>query len=158
MSRQFDSPQIDSVTSYKRVIPRGWLQTASVVLVLATIVGSFLPSSDKLLLGTEPFDPRQHLATHVGMLHRSYHLAAFALIAGAPLLLARNLKDEFKALLFVIGLGCAIETAQHLIGFSLVFEWWDLRDDVYAATGAFTLVQIANAVDRSRIACPSNGS
>ena len=40
-----------------------------------------------------------------------------------------------------IALGCTIEYAQHVIYHSRI-EWWDMRDDTYAALAALALVQL----------------
>ena len=50
----------------------------------------------------------------------------------------------------IFGLGCAIEVAQYLLGFSKVLEWWDGRDDFYAVAAVFVLIQAANARSRQK--------
>jgi hypothetical protein len=127
--------------AYKRAIPRGWLRVAAIVLVVGTTVGSFLPGTVKTKLGTQPYNP---LSGHVGLAHRAYHFSTFGLMAAALLLLADRFRDELKAVFFAAGLGCLIEITQHVIGLSLVFEWWDVGDDCLAVLGAFVLVQVGN--------------
>ena len=126
------------VPSYKRVIPRVWLKLAAVILIVGTTVGSFLPGPAKRALGTHPDN---HF--HAG--HRLFHFATFGLTTAVLLLLAERLRDEVKAVLFVAVWGCAIELAQYGTALSGVFEWWDARDDVYAAVIVFLLAQMANA-------------
>jgi hypothetical protein len=127
--------------SYKRRIPRSKLRVLSIVLIACTILGSFLPGEWKLLLGTEPFDPNTGI---VGSMHRLFHFATFGTTALSLLLLGRNLLEEVNAVAFTAALGLGIEVTQHLIGFSLVLEWWDVRDDFFAITAAFLAVQMAN--------------
>lgn len=129
------------VPAYKQVIPRRVLIVIAALLVMATLVGSFLPGPAKIRLGTEPYEPAVH---RVGMAHRVYHLASFGSIAMALLLLAAGTREETTYALAVLGLGCLIETTQHLTGMSEVFEWWDVLDDFYAVAAVFAVVQIAN--------------
>lgn len=114
----------------------------AIVLVTGTIVGSFLPGPVKVQLHTQPSHPS--FAAHVSTAHRAYHFATFGLIALVLALLGRDVRQEVNAALFASALGCAIEITQSMIGFASIFEWWDVRDDLYAATGAFLVVQIAN--------------
>lgn len=80
--------------------------------------------------------------------HRAYHFATFGTTALATLLLTYGFRAEVKGGLAIFGLGCAIEVTQYAVGFSKVLEWWDVRDDSYAVTAVFLLVQVANARSR----------
>jgi heme A synthase len=124
------------VPAYKRWIPRPVLRKAAVVLVAGAVVGSFLPGEMKRLLGTDP--------EHHGLMHRIYHFVTFGSTALAYLLLAERVREELRAAVLVFGLACLIEGTQRAIGFSQVFEWWDVRDDFLAVLGVFVLVQVGN--------------
>jgi hypothetical protein len=111
--------------------------------VIGTIIGSFLPGSEKVRLGTQPFRAVPH---HIAFQHRMAHFAAFGSLALVMLLLAIDFRDEVKGAASVFALGCVIESTQYFIGFSDSLEWWDVRDDLYAAAAAFIFVQLANVV------------
>jgi hypothetical protein len=134
---------------YKRVIPRHFLMVAGLVLVIGTLIGSFLPGSAKGRIGTHPYEPRNG---QVHREHRWYHFATFGSIALIYLLLAKGIRQEVRAALSVFALGCSIEGTQRWTGFSEVMEWWDVRDDLYAVLSAFILVQVANSRKMSELA------
>ena len=115
------------------------------ILVIGTVVGSFLPGSAKERLGTQPV---QRTGAHADWQHRAYHFATFGTTALAVLLLMYGVRAEVKGAVAIFGLGCAIEVTQYALGFSRVLEWWDVRDDFYAVATVFVLVQVANARSR----------
>lgn len=133
------------IPGYKRIIPRRILLVLATVLVIGTVVGSFLPGSTKERLGTQP---TQQSSAHSDWGHRAYHFATFGTTALAILLLMYGIRAEVKGGLAIFGLGCAIEVTQYALGFSKVLEWWDVRDDFYAVAAVFLLVQVANARSR----------
>lgn len=133
--------------TYKTILSRRVLKLLAAFLILSAIAGSFLPGEIKVLLGTEPYDPT---TGYVGVAHRVYHFATFGSTALVLMMLAQTLWEEAVAAAFAFGLGLLIETVQHVIGFSLVFEWWDVRDDLYAVTIAFVLTQGLNLLTGSR--------
>lgn len=135
------------IPSYKQVIPRRVLIVLATVLVMGTVVGSFLPGSAKERIGTQP---RQQSGAHSEWGHRTYHFATFGATALAILLLMYGIRAEVKGGLAIFGLGCAIEVTQYALGLSKVLEWWDVRDDFYAVATVFVLVQMANARSRER--------
>jgi hypothetical protein len=57
------------------------------------------------------------------------------------MLLARNRYQEAAAAAGTIALGCTIECAQHAIYLGGI-EYWDMRDDAYAALAAFAVMQV----------------
>ena len=113
------------------------------MLIIGTLIGSFLPGPTKARLGTHPYAPTDN---HVQVGHRLCHFAAFGSIALVYSLLASGIRGEVKVALSTFALGCLIESTQNLIGFSDVFEWWDVRDNFYAVAGVFVLMQIANRI------------
>jgi len=130
---------------YKRMIPRRILFVLATVLVMGTVVGSFLPGSAKERLGTQPV---QQTSAHADWQHRAYHFATFGTTTLTILLLMYGFRAEVKGGIAIFALGCAIEATQYALGFSKVLEWWDVRDDFYAVATAFVLVQAANAGSR----------
>lgn len=131
------------VRPYKRVVSRHSLLVIGTILIIGTLIGSFLPGPTKARLGIHPYAPTDN---HVQMGHRLCHFAAFGSIALVYSLLASGIRGEVKVGLSVFALGCLIESTQNLIGLSDVFEWWDVRDNLYAVAGVFVFVQIANRI------------
>jgi hypothetical protein len=146
------------VVTYKTILSQRVLKLLAGVLILSTIIGSFLPGEIKMLLGTQAYDPMLEdiaLAQHlhpmkaISLAHRGYHFATFGSTTFVLMMLAQTLWGETAAVAFTFGLGLLIEIVQRLIGFSSVFEWWDVRDDLYAVTIAFVLTQGLNRFTRS---------
>lgn len=107
----------DKFRRIARVISRAW--------ILGVIVLSFIPGSEKLRLGTDPYVP--HHA--VGWQHRWGHFFAFGITAVLLLLGSVWRGAEKRAATAAILLGVMIETIQYLTGLAATFEWWDVRDD-----------------------------
>ncbi len=105
--------------------------------VAAVITGSFLPGSAKSLFGTRPYIP-QH---PVDPQHRLVHFVTFGLTALLFMLTAERQAEEAALAGKAFLLGCVMELGQFAIGFALVFEWWDLRDDFLGAAGMFVMVK-----------------
>ncbi len=116
------------------------------LLLLSLIVGSFLPSKQKLMIGAQHHGRVETRA--VDPIHRLYHFASFGLTAAAFLLLATSTKSEAVTATLIFGLGCLIETTQCLLAKPHLLEWWDIRDDFYAVAAAFALTEVANAMSR----------
>ena len=133
------------VPGYKRLIPRRILLVLATLLVVGTVVGSFLPGNAKERLGTQP---TQRSSAHGDWGHRAYHFATFGSTALAILLLMYGFRAEVEGGLSVFALGCGIEVTQYALGYSKVLEWWDVRDDFYAVAVVFVLIQVANAGSR----------
>jgi hypothetical protein len=131
---------------FKRFMPRKILRWAANLLLAGLIVGSFLPSKEKVRLGTQHH--RKGQSASVDAKHRLYHLGSFGLTTLAFLLLARGIHSEIKCATWMMALGCLIESTQCLMAQPHLVEWWDIRDDFYAIAGTFLLVQIANAASR----------
>ena len=118
--------------------------------VVAVLVGSFLPGSLKDLIGTRPY-----ISNHpVEWQHRLAHFLTFGLTALLFMLLAERRREEAFLAVAAFLLGCLIEFAQFAVGFALVVEWWDIRDDFLAALGAFAAFEVTRlimAFRRSRL-------
>jgi hypothetical protein len=128
--------------SYKNLIPRWILRVFATGLIVAIIGGSFLPGKEKHRLGTQQL-PRTGKSTLSGK-HRLYHFLSFGLAALTLLLLARGTREEIRNACLIFALGCLIEVTQSLIPKRQALEWWDIRDDLYAISGMFILIQISN--------------
>jgi hypothetical protein len=74
--------------------------------------------------------------------HRFYHLLSFGSTAYLLTLIARDARERFYGLLFVVLLGVLLETGQYLV-FNIHFEWWDVRDDTIGVLAAALLAQSA---------------
>jgi hypothetical protein len=105
--------------------------------VIAVIIGSFLPGSLKGLVGTMPFVPNHAIEWQ----HRLAHFVTFGATAVLFLLTKEKRRDEVALAGAAFLLGCVIEFAQFAAGFSIVFEWWDVRDDLIAALVGLTLFE-----------------
>jgi hypothetical protein len=111
--------------------------------VLCLVAGSVLPDRAKEALGTTA-----HMVKVNGELqlptmqfrHRLYHFLSFGSTAFLLILLARTPTERLVWPLATIALALAIEYVQHLIGGGPM-EWWDVRDDAYAAAAAWLLGQ-----------------
>src|SRR4051812_25102104 len=90
------------VRPYKQVVSRHFLVVVGTVLIIGTLIGSFLPGSTKARLGTHPYAPADH---HVQVGHRLCHFAAFGSIALVYSLLASGTRGEVKVALSVFALG-----------------------------------------------------
>jgi hypothetical protein len=93
-----------------------------------------------LCLVATSLQPWRPHAAHVADLHRLFHLLAFGVTALLLLLIARTARQRLYAVLAVVGLGIAIECAQHIL-FGSPLEWWDMRDNALAAAMAWLVVQ-----------------
>jgi hypothetical protein len=126
---------------YKDFLPRRFLKLLAAFLIVATSVGSFLPRPVKSTLGTDPINPT---STHIGIAHRIYHFSTFGSIAFTLLLLASGTLEEIQAVLFASTLAWVIEITQRLADPFGVFEWWDVRDDLWAITLATFSIALIN--------------
>ncbi len=112
--------------SIKRLVKR-----VTPLWVAGVIVGSFLPGPVKRSLGTRPFVLHHPVAVE----HRIAHMVIFGATGLLFLLLADRPKDQVRAVGSALSLGFGIELTQFAVGFSRVFEWWDLRDDAIGILG-----------------------
>ena len=128
----------------KQIVPRRLLRRIAAVWIVCLIVGSLLPGSAKVRLGTT-YHSSTHHSRIVGMKHRVIHFLAFGSTALMLMLLAPSRRHEMRAGVGVMLLGCALEVTQFMI-YSINFEWWDVRDDCYGIAGAFITFQIAKRI------------
>ena len=128
----------------KQIIPRRLLRRIAAVWIVCLIIGSLLPGSAKVRLGTT-YHSSMHHSRMVGMRHRVIHFVAFGSTALMLMLLAPSRRNEIGASVRVMLLGCALEVTQFII-YSINFEWWDVRDDCYGIAGAFVSLQIAKRI------------
>lgn len=109
------------------------------IWLLVLIVGSLLPYEAKVAMGSRPgypVSPKTRVAT---LKHRTFHWLSFGSTALLLMLLARGRKEDLLATTATMALGMAIEWTQHVMYHSRL-EWWDVRDDTYAALAALLLV------------------
>lgn len=119
------------------------------VWLVCLIAGSLLPYDAKVAMGTRPgFPVNPHLPV-VTLKHRLFHWISFGSTAVLLTLLGRNRYQEVGAAAATVGLGVAIELAQHWI-YRSGMEWWDVRDDTLAALVAVALAGVP-AVKRSLV-------
>jgi len=122
-------------------VPRKVYAWVALVWIVCLISVSLLPYEAKVAMGTRPGYPVDPHAKVVTLRHRAVHWLSFGGTAVLLLLLARNRYQEVAATLATIALGCAIEFAQAAI-YQGKIEWWDMRDDTYAALAALALMQL----------------
>lgn len=109
-----------------------WLRRSLLVRIApfwiaAVVAGSLLPGI-KDVFGTS-------LARSVPR-HRFYHFLAFGSTALLLFLIGRTALQRLRGPVAAVALGLVLEYAQHRI-FGSRMEWWDLRDDAYAAAAAW---------------------
>ncbi len=121
------------------------VRTVTLLVVLITVVGSFLPGPAKERLGTQA--SLSH-TSRVGSGHRAYHLFTFALIAGLLSLGSLRFRGELLSCVAALALGYGIEVTQWSVGLSERFEWWDVKDDLLGVAFAFVAVQLLNFFSR----------
>ena len=66
------------------------------------------------------------------------------------LLTARKSPHEIVWAVAAFLLGCAIEVMQYLTGFSVVLEWWDVRDDFIATLSVFLVFGATHVIRYSK--------
>jgi uncharacterized membrane protein YccC len=93
--------------------------------IVAVIILSFLPGSEKLRFGTSPYIPHHSVTWQ----HRWGHCFAFGITAILLLLGTGWRAAEIRAAATAMLFGLIIETSQYCTGLAAVFEWWDVRDD-----------------------------
>jgi hypothetical protein len=110
--------------------------------VVAVLLGSFFPGSWKYFLGTRPYVPNHPVEWQ----HRVAHFATFGMTTLLFMLPAEKRRKEalFAGAAFL--LGCVIEFGQFVLRFSLIFEWWDIRDDFFATVAAFALFEATRLI------------
>jgi hypothetical protein len=69
-------------------------------------------------------------------------------IALTLLLLARSRRTEIAVSALILLLCVWIECTQFLLGYSTVFEWWDVRDDLLGLVCVFAGIQLMNLLAR----------
>lgn len=111
------------------------------VWLLCLIIGSLLPYEAKVAMGTRPGYPVNPRLPVVTLKHRFFHWLSFGGTALLLCLLARTRYQDQAATAATIALGCGIEYAQHAFYHGRI-EWWDMRDDSYAALAVLVLVQV----------------
>jgi hypothetical protein len=135
------------IACYKRFLPRRSLKGLATFFIIGTTIGSFLSNRVKSQFGT---DPVPAMSTQIGLAHRAYHFSCFGSIALTLLLLANTSQEEILALLFTAVLGGTIEITQYAAGMAAVFEWWDMRDDLWAITSTLGLIKFAELMAKRR--------
>lgn len=88
-------------------------------------------------ISLQPYRPQGESESIV---HRVAHVFAFGVAAFLPLVLSKGSRQAWMAVLGVVCLALAIETAQWLI-YDDVLEWWDVRDDVIGIAVAVLLAR-----------------
>jgi hypothetical protein len=120
-------------------MPRTHLIRIAPLWILCLIAGSLLPSAVKEALGTSAnvriVEGHLEIAT-IPLRHRVFHFLSFGSTALMLLLIGRTPTQRLYGSLGTIALGLVIEYAQHWIAPAPV-EWWDVRDDAYAALTAW---------------------
>jgi len=109
-------------------------------------IGSFLPGSWKLAIGTRPYT-QSHF---VDPQHRVLHIVTFGFTALLLMLLFDRARDRAKAAFGALLFGGAIETMQFATGLAAVFEWWDLRDDFFGIAATWAAVELVSGRIRLR--------
>jgi hypothetical protein len=97
--------------------------------IAALLTGSFLPGSTKLFIGTKPYEHNHPIELQ----HRLVHFGAFGMTTLLFLLKAETRRHDLMLTGAAFLLGFLIEAGQFAIGLSAVLEWWDIRDDFFAA-------------------------
>ena len=109
------------------------LMRIAVLWTVAVVIGSFLPIEMKEAIGTETRSSVPAVRHQAAVRHQVGHLIAFGV---AALLFAAGSGKKIHRLYYLLmtaTLGSVIEYSQHAI-FGSRFEWWDVRDDAFAAT------------------------
>ncbi len=107
--------------------------------VAAVLVGSFLPGYLKVWFGTHPYVPNHPVEFE----HRLVHFVTFGITSLLFMFTAEKRIYEAPLAGAAFLLGCLIELGQYLTRLAVVFEWWDVRDDLFACFGAFLAFQAA---------------
>jgi hypothetical protein len=124
----------------------GFLQSARLIEVFGFLHSAGLPAA----IGSLPAVP---LSVAVGPLlpagpgpvvdlHRAFHWLAFGGAAFLLLLLSRNRRQEIRSVSAICLLGLSLEYLQHII-YRIDIEWFDVRDDAFAALVALALFRLA---------------
>ena len=120
------------------MLSRPLLMRIAIVWTVAIVVISFLPLKIKEAIGTETDSPIPAVQHQTAIKHRVGHLIAFGV--ASLLFTTASIKKTHRLNYFLLSaaLGSIIEYMQHAI-FGSVFEWWDIRDDVFAAAAGYLL-------------------
>jgi Na+/serine symporter len=117
---------------------RRFLVRFAALWIAMVIVGSLLPAGPKVALGTQTHSKNPIVRHRTTVRHRCTHFVAFGIAALLLSTLAHSRSQRVQAFLALFALACALEFLQHLINHA-GFEYWDVRDDVYAAVVASLL-------------------
>ncbi len=107
-------------------VPRGVLVRIAPLWVVGVV-----------LISLQGYRPK---AAQTPVLHRGFHFLAFGATALLMLFIAQTPRQRLLAAFGVMGLGIAIETAQHCI-FGTPLEWWDVRDNALAVAVVWLMVR-----------------
>lgn len=97
-----------------------------------------------LIVGSLWADAKFVLRTHRSdseLRHRALHFVVFAATALWFLFLTKAGRRQWFALAGLICLGAGLELIQSFT-YGNIFEWWDLRDDLYGVVLGFVLFQL----------------
>jgi hypothetical protein len=111
-------------------MPRSLLVRIAPFWILVLIIGSLSPRT------------KDALGTSAQSRHRICHFLSFGSTALLLVLVGTTAPKRAAAALSVIGLGVLLEFWQHSIG-GFRIEWWDIRDDTYAAIAAWLIGSLA---------------
>ena len=99
------------------------------VVIPALIVGSFMPTTAKVWLGTT-----------LQYVHGAVHMAAFGVMAWLLISLAGTWRNRILAALAVCIFAWMIETGELLI-YRNAMEWLDVRDDIFGVLAALIVTR-----------------
>ncbi len=102
------------------------------------IVGSLWPPGPKIALGTLTHSKDPAVRHRAEIRHRLAHFGVFGIAALLLAVVAANTKKRIAAIAGVIALAAVIEWLQHII-YASPFEYWDVRDDTFAAIAGSAL-------------------
>ena len=141
-----DSTESNPISAFGIVVPRRLVRWFARLWISAVIVGSLLPGSAKATLHTRE-NTRTHFKNAGTTKHRLIRFIAFGSAFLALSLLATGKREQLKAAVEVMAIGCTVEVIQFFVSsHRQVFEWWDVRDDAIGIATALVLVQIASRV------------
>jgi hypothetical protein len=141
-----DSAGSSPISAFGLAVPRRLVRWFASLWISAVLVGSLLPVSAKVALhASESNGP--HSKNTITMKHRFIHFIAFGSSFLVLSLLATGRREQLKAAVEIMTVGCIVEIIQFFVySHRQVFEWWDVRDDAIGIVVGFLLLQIASRV------------